>query len=261
MRSLSELQRSFAAAVLYGDGEAADALGIAGDGIHAAARIAIYRNNVFANYRKALAATYPVVHALVGSAFFAAAVQAFVRDYPSRRGDVNRYGGDLPRFLADYAPAGSLPYLPDVARLEWAIDQASIAGDAATLDLDALAAVPPDELGLLRFTLHPSAQLLATSEPVFHIWKAHQPGADEERIGPAGSGEALLVLRVARGVVVHRLTPGVHAFLLALGDNATLEEAVDRALAVDAGFDLGEALRTHVVSGAIAEFRRFRIGD
>ena len=99
MPSLSELQRGFAAAIIFGDRSVMRGLGIVGDSIDPADRIAIYRNNVLANYRKALAATYPVVQALVGRAFFGAAVEVFVRAHPSRRGDINRYGGELAEFL------------------------------------------------------------------------------------------------------------------------------------------------------------------
>ncbi|HUH93336.1 MAG TPA: DNA-binding domain-containing protein [Casimicrobiaceae bacterium] len=259
MPSLSELQRGFAAATLFGDRAALTALGIVGGRLEAAARLAIYHNSVLGNYRKALGATYPVVRALVGAAFFGAAVEAFVRAHPSSRGDVNRYGGELARFLAAYPPARPLPYLPDVARLEWAIDQAGIAADVPPLALAALAALPPDELPRLRFRLHPSARLVASAYPLFRIWQAHQPGHEDDRVDLGEGGDALLVLRAAGAVAVQRLSRGVHAFLLALGHNLALADAVDHALAADAAFNLGEELKSHVASGAIVSFSAPRV--
>ncbi len=256
MRSLSELQRGFAAATIFGDRAALSGLGIVGGRLGAAARLAIYRNNVLANYRKALAATFPVVQALVGPGFFGATIDAFVRAYPSRRGDVNRYGGDLARFLATYPPARDLPYLPDVARLEWAIDQAAIAADAGALDLDSLAAVPASKLGLLRFTLHPSARLVVSAYPILRIWQTNQPGDDQgERIDLSEGGEALLVVRGEDAVVIHRLTPGAYAFLLAIGHNLGLAEAVERAVSAEPAFDLGQALKNHVATRTLVAFR------
>jgi hypothetical protein len=262
MPSLSDLQRSFVAATVFGDRSAVARLGIAADGLDAGTRIAIYRNNVFSNYRKALAATFPVVQALVGRAFFGAAVEAFVRAHPSTRGDVNRYGGDLPRFLAGYLPARDLPYLADVARLEWAIDQAGIAADADPLDLDALAAVPQGKLPELRFRLHPSVRLLRSAYPILSIWQANQPGHEDERVDLGAGGGALLIARGAAGVGVQRLTPATHAFLRTLAADLVLEQALERALAADAAFDLREALGSHVAAGTIVGFRapstRFR---
>ena len=183
MPSLRELQRSFATAIMDADAAALGDLGIVDNGLDPAARIAIYRNNVFGNYRKTLAATFPVIKRLVGKPFFSLAVDAFVRAHPSMRCDVNRYGGELAGFLATYPPARELRYLPDVARLEWAIDQANIAADAPPFDPAALRAVPEDVLGELRFVLHPSAQFVVSAYPIFHIWQVNQPGhAGDDRV-------------------------------------------------------------------------------
>src|SRR5271156_2496289 len=151
MRSLRDIQRGFTAAALFDDTVALAELGIVAGGLDPAARIGVYRNNVFGNYRQALAAAYPVVRRLVGGPLFDAAIAAFVRAYPSLHGDVNRYGSDMARFLATYPPTRALVYLADIARLEWALDQANIAADSPPLDLAALATVPVAALGGLRF--------------------------------------------------------------------------------------------------------------
>jgi hypothetical protein len=256
MPSLRETQRAFASVAMFGDTGALAALGIVANGLDPAARIAIYRNNVLANYRKALGATYPVVLRLVGVPFFNAAVDAFGRAYPSLRGDVNRYGGEMARFLAAYAPARDLPYLPDVARLEWAIDQADIAAEAPGFDLAALAAVPPAVHGELRFILHPSARLVASRYPVLRIWQVNQPDYTGDDTVDFGEGaDALLVLRTTRGVHIERLAAGEHALLAALAKRLRLSEAAARASAVDPAFDLAPVLRNHVAARTIVAFR------
>src|SRR5438874_11380184 len=98
MPSLREVQRGFVAATVFGDNVALADLGIVAGALDPAARIAIYRNNALSNYRKALAATYPVVQRLVGAAFFNAAIDAFDRAHPSRLGDGNRYRSSPARF-------------------------------------------------------------------------------------------------------------------------------------------------------------------
>jgi len=115
MDSLRELQQSFAEAILA-TGETAPAFAIASPE-SANERFAVYRRAVFNNYRKALAASYPVVKQLVGASFFDTAVDHFAREQPSRSGDLNLYGGAFADFLARYPHAAHLPYLPDVARL------------------------------------------------------------------------------------------------------------------------------------------------
>ena len=116
MSSLRELQQRFAEAVFAGPGVASSF--VAGAPAAAGDRIAIYRKTIFANYRKALAATYPVVRRLVGHLFFVDAVDAFVRAHPSNGGDLNVYGDRFGDFLAAYPPATELAYLADVAWLD-----------------------------------------------------------------------------------------------------------------------------------------------
>src|SRR6185295_14130937 len=122
-------------------------------------RIAVYRHTMLTNYRNALGATYPVVRELTGMPFFNAAVDAFVLAHPATGGDLNVYGAAFPVFLATYPDAPQLPYLPDVARLEWAMDEAHRAADSegdAQRTLATLAAIPADEVALRRFMLDPS---------------------------------------------------------------------------------------------------------
>ena len=261
MPSLRDVQSAFAASALFGDTAALASLGIVANGLDPAARIGIYRNNVLGNYRKALAATYPVVQRLVGTAFFNTAIDAFVRAYPSTRGDVNRYGAELARFLAAYSPAHDLPYLPDVARLEWAIDQANIAADAAKLDLDALGAVPPEALGGLRFVLQPSVRFIVSPYPIWRIWQVNQPGHDGgDSVDLGEGGDTLLVRRDSQGVAVERLAAAEHALLAALAARASLSAAAARATEVDRDFDLPRVLRDRVADQTVVAFRAPPIG-
>ena len=67
MPSLVEIQRGVAAATISGDAGALAGLGIVAGTMSAEARVDVYRNNVFGNYRKTLAATFPYALArLVG---------------------------------------------------------------------------------------------------------------------------------------------------------------------------------------------------
>lgn len=240
MPSLRELQRRFAAAMLEPTPPADIGL-------------ATYRATVFANWRNALGATFVVVRELTGAAFFAAAVDAFAHAHPSRGGDLNVYGDAFPDFLATYPPAQDLPYLADVARLEWAMDEAQRAADAPGSVADLIAAVAAADGATLRFALDPSCRLLRSPHPVLRIWRAHQPGGEPlEDIALAGADDRLLVRREDGQVTVERVAAGEHAWLAALYAGATLAAALDAALAVDAAFDLGVALQRRVADRTLA---------
>ena len=144
----------------------------------------IYRGNVLANRRGTLRATYPVVCRLVGDAFFDEAAARYAGHAPSRSGDLHEYGDAFANFLEGYAHARSLPYLADVARLEWACHECYHAADAGAFDFAALARVPAERHAGLRFLLHPSTRLLRSSHPVAAIMEANQPDRD----GTPGAG-------------------------------------------------------------------------
>lgn len=237
MPSLLDLQRRFAGA-------------LAGEAGAAAGGLAVYRDTVHANWRNALGATFAVVRELTGAPFFAAAVDAFAHAHPSRSGDLNVYGDAFPGFLAAWPHARDLPYLPDVARLEWAMDEAQRAADATGSAQDvvaALAAVAPDAFASLRFTLDPSCRLLRAPFPVLRIWRAHQPGGEPlEGIALADADDRLLVRREDGQVTIERVAAGEHAWLAALHAQLPLPEALAAALRDEPAFDLAAALRRRV---------------
>lgn len=220
-------------------------------------RIAVYRNTITTNYRNALAATYRVVRELTGAPFFNAAVDAFVHAYPPTGGDLNVYGAQFAHFLAEYPFARELRYLPDVARLEWALDEAQRAEDARGTPaqvLQELGQLAGDDVARLRFVLDPSCRLVRSDWPIMRIWQAHQDG--DMRVDLGAGGDALLVRREDDVPVLVRVSGGEYAWLAALGQRADLAAAVAAALAADATFDLDAALRARIADRTISSLER-----
>ncbi|HET7341829.1 MAG TPA: DNA-binding domain-containing protein, partial [Methylomirabilota bacterium] len=115
--------------------------GVAADGLSAIARVAVYRHHVLTSLTAALATTFPVVARLVDPRFFAWAADAYVRAQPPRGPCLAEYGDTFPDFLAAFPACRDLVYLPDVARLEWAMNAARQAPDVPPLGADAARAL------------------------------------------------------------------------------------------------------------------------
>ena len=246
MLTLRELQSEFRGALLDGrDGEPAGAISaeILADGLSPESRLAVYRHHVFTTLTSVLKETYPVVARLVGEDFFAYAADAFVRRHPPSAPCLFEYGAGFAEFLASFPPSRDLAYLPDVARLEWAMHAAPDAEEARAIDLEGLREIHPDSLGGVTLRLEPSLTLLSSPWPVDRIWHANQSGADPEATLDLGIGGVCVEVRRLGGDVVWRtLPPAEHAFRAALASSLTLERAADAALVVDAEFDLTRAL-------------------
>jgi hypothetical protein len=239
---LRELQTAFGRALLGESG--AMPAGVLGDGLAPEARVQIYRHHVFTSLTEALKATYPVVCRLVDARFFAYAADGYIRVCPPASPCLFEYGGSFPEFLAAFPSCRELAYLPDVARLEWAINAGLHAPDAEPIDPARLGRVPAEGLAQLVFYLHPSVSLLASPWPIDRIWRANQPDADPCLTTDLDAGGALLeVRRHGDDAVFRSLPPAVYAMRRALADGRDLGAAAEAALAVEPAFDLAEALR------------------
>lgn len=185
----------------------------------AGGRFTIYQRNHVAGLSAALAKTFPVVQRLVGEAFFAAMAARFIFQSPPRVPMLADYGAGLADFITAFEPAESLPFLADVARLEFARVRAWHAADHQSPPLDgadAVAALLPH-----RIALHPSASLIHSNHPVLAIWAANQP----ETAVPVDNWQPETALVHRSGdVVVH--TPIDADMLAALQAAESLEAAL-----------------------------------
>ena len=219
-----------------------------------AGRFAVYRNNVHVGLMRALAARFPVVERLVGADFFAGMARAFVQDHKPRSPVIMEYGEDFPAFIAGFAPAGDLVYLPDVARLEAAWTRAYHAADAAPLALSDLAPLVQEDALAAPLRLHPAASLIGSAHPVGTIWGAHQEASGVTLDADiAWRGESVLITRPALEVRVTLLPPHDHAFAQAVFSGAALGAAGEAGLQASPDCDFGNALVGLVALGALAE--------
>lgn len=253
--SLLELQREIRAGIL---GPTPPALldRIAAAGLGPERRLQIYRNNTLISLTEALKTSFPVVTRLVGEKFFAFAADRFIRAQPPTAPSLTHYGAAFPRFLAAFEPAAALVYLPDVARLEWAVNEAYNAPDERPLETATLAAIPAELYAELRFSLLASCRFIASPYPVKRIWLANQADATPETIDLATGGVMLLVMRREFDVMLIELEPDEFAFLTALDAGKTVEAAFADAVQQAPGFDLAQTLARQFARGSLARVHR-----
>jgi hypothetical protein len=255
MLTLRELQPSFRDELLGGrDGEPAGAIGaeVLADELSAESRLAVYRHHVLTTLTSILKETYPVVARLIGEGFFAYAADTFVRRHPPGGPCLFEYGDAFADFLAAFPPCRDLVYLPDIARLEWAMHAAWHAEDVRAADREALRHIAPGALGSVTLRLDPSLTLLSSAWPVDAIWCASQPGAEATAtLDLAAGGVSLEIRRLGDDVVWRTLSEPEHAFRAALACGRALEDSADAALALDADFDLTAALATLFDEGLV----------
>lgn len=249
MTSLPELQQALTAFILERDRTAV------GDHftsplLSVEEILSVHRNTYRETLCEALAANFPAVFALVGADCFEALAVRFAQAWPPASPVLSEYGAAFPDFLASLAMLNAFPYLADVARLEWAWNQAFHAPDAAALTPQALGHALEDG-ETIDLILHPSTRLLASPHPVLAIWRLARSGDPEPALPMALQGdEHLLVLRPADEVLVRALDAGAFALLAALQAGQSFETALMAAVQVSPDFSPEGSLGSLVATGA-----------
>lgn len=246
--SLAALQGAMRASLLGADPAALLSL-VVQDRVAPDARFACYTNNVVAGLVEVLEAAFPATSRLAGGQNFRFAASRFARAHPPGEPRLLAYGDAFPGWLATFKPAASQPWLAEVARLEWARNEALFAADAAPLKPDSLAGVAPEAVPGLRFLLHPSLRLLRSNYPIHDLWLGERPAAE---LLATDVPQDVLILRPAYQVIQLPVARGDAALLASLGAGAVLAEAAGAALAETADLDLQQTLFGHLVRGSFA---------
>ncbi|APZ43224.1 DNA-binding domain-containing protein [Acidihalobacter ferrooxydans] len=158
-------------------------------------RFQVYRNQTRIGLSETLCAIYPAVERLVGNDFFMEMAALYVAQHMLSKADLREYGAQLAEFIGAFEPLAALPYLPDVANLEWACHQSLHSGHGR-------AAAATEPLGLA-----PHVRLLHSAYPSAEIWDfALREHAADERLNIDGAGgEYLLIARPRLDVEVRAL--------------------------------------------------------
>lgn len=248
---LLELQRAMRRSLVEGDDSAASTY-IAFSGLSPTERLAVYRNTFASVLTNALRLSYPAIYRLVGAEFFEGAARVFIEEQPPHSACLDDYGADFAEFLSRFSPAASLAYLPDVARLEWAVNRALHAPDVEPLELARLAELGEATNALVNFVPNPSVSLVHADYPVDLIWRGvlERDDAALASIALSAGPIRLLVERLPTGVETRRLSEAEWRFTTALCAGRSLGAAIDEAPNLEAHVLLAE----HLAAGRFVQF-------
>ncbi|MEP6483703.1 MAG: DNA-binding domain-containing protein [Rudaea sp.] len=238
---LASLQADFAAAL--NDARFAPAIAPAwSGGDNAIERLALYRGNLFAGWLKALSDAFPVTRAIVDDSFFSSLAREYGHAHPSTSGDLNLFGETFPDFVRRHERTQSLPYLSDMAELEWLVHRAYFAKDMMALSPSALVLLSPRDLLARRFSVHPAFAWVSSEFPIASIWAAHQAHASAELPRSLDPNEHALVYRSNWRAGVSISSAGEIAALKQLRNGENMETAIRCALNIDPDYRAENAL-------------------
>lgn len=186
-------------------------------------KLKIYRQNRLGRITKVLNSTYPVCATLVGENYFKQLCYHYGKRYQDNDPDITFYGRNFAEFLSDY-PA-ILPYLPDVAKLEWACFVVRMHGAINLLNADKLKKIPQEKYAKLRFSLGHTHTLLTSDYPILTIWQAHQDcGQNIPEINLNLGGGHFLVFRREWELMIEKLNDKEFLLLSCFNQGMTFEQ-------------------------------------
>jgi hypothetical protein len=253
MSALVDQQAAFSAAILNPNLPVPEGL-VGPDDCPSLKRFSVYRNNVVLGLVNALKDAYPAVQKIVGEEFFAAMARSFVAIAPPQTPMMFDYGASFPAFVESFPPATHLSYLADVARIERAWVESYHAADTAGLEVSTLRSVAPENFGALRFTLSPALRIVRSNFRSLSIWRMNCEQGEVTPIDYSACGEDALVMRPEAVVEVRLMPPGSAAFLQALDQGKTVNDALRAAGLETEGFDLSGLLAGMFESGGFVSW-------
>lgn len=207
----------------------------------------IYRNNSIGARMRALAEIYPVVEKILGEQCFAGMAHEFVTASPSTEPDLNSYGENFPSFLCTVVTQQKafieLPYLPDLATLEWYFHAAYYAMDDLLFTSISSSEIDTSVILAQSHSLY----CFSTAYPVCAIWQGHQDNEEAKEVTAINGNEYILISRQQGHPMVEKITKEDCEIIHLAEEKKQLESVVE--MAVHRGLDIQNRLPVMIEQG------------
>lgn len=156
-------------------------------------RVRIYGDQYFWRMYEALTLDFPRTCSQIDESVLRRVVKQYARDCPSRHWDLGRFGSGFVQWLQTHPVKGARADLVDLAKLEWARNEAFLAPDGTPIGASAMAQVPPDALPGATFSFVPSCRLVSCQHEVAALFDALK--AEKQPARPKAVPQQLVVWR------------------------------------------------------------------
>lgn len=181
MHSLKDLQSAFKRHLFTGDGSIVEHI-VSMENANNEQRMNTYTNAYYGRLVETLAGDYPAVQALLGEEAFTVLCHDYIQAHPSTHYSLRWFGQHMPAFLAGAEGSRELPFLTELASLEWTFINAFDAANSDVLDESAVTTIAPEAWPVISIEFHPSVHLVDYHWNILDLWRTVR---DEEDVPPA----------------------------------------------------------------------------
>lgn len=231
--SLRQTQRRLAAEILAhaagtapADGDGAAALLRLPAAVDADSRLAVYRDGYPARIVEALGDAYPAIANICGEGSFANLTRRYLRDCDVSRSSLNDIGRQFAGHCERDPLAERLPFLADLARLEWAVLRAFHSREVKSVDPAIFAVWDMADWERVAFAWQPSIAVLHSPWPILDLWLTRDTERTAIDVDLSNRPQAVAVHRRGLDVDCRLLSETEAAVLQSLLRGATLGSAM-----------------------------------
>lgn len=179
-------------------------------------RLAVYAQGYDARVHDALAEVYEAIRHVIGARAFMELARGYAERCRSHEANLSMVGRHLPAFLSTSSWQERLPFLRDLATLEWRVQEAFHARERTPLHPATLSAMAPEAWAQLRFMFQPSVSLVDSAWPIVSIWEARTQPREAIAIPLHGRPQCALVFRHGFSVRCEAVSPAQRLLLSGL---------------------------------------------
>jgi hypothetical protein len=170
--SLAELERALAARILGGTDPAVERWVRVPAGADAGARLAVHTAGYPARVTESLREAFPATALILGDGSFASLGERYAAQLPAELRNLNDAGAALSAFLRSDPLGDRLPFLPDLARLEWAVVECFHSELTEPFDASVCAGWGMDDWAEARVEFQPGMALVRSAWPIRELREA-----------------------------------------------------------------------------------------
>ncbi|ORU90918.1 MAG: hypothetical protein A6F71_08220 [Cycloclasticus sp. symbiont of Poecilosclerida sp. M] len=198
--------------------------------LSAGKRLNIYAYAYKARLKEAVTTDYEKLHSYLGDEQFDQVMERYIEKYPSQETNLRYYSIKMPALLRDEEPFNKIPMLAEIADIEAAFANSFDAKDSPTMSLNDLASLPDSAWKTLRFSTHPSIQLLSFNHNSFDVWKALSEDKEPPEMEHFSAPETRLMWRDSELITRYRPLSAAEATALAFARQGQTFAAICESL-------------------------------
>jgi hypothetical protein len=187
-------------------------------------RLGVYVGGYPARVQESLRETFPAVAHLAGVRRFSELSGRYVAALALHSYNLNDVGMELAKFLRSDVLGTDLPFLADLAELEWRVACAFHAHERAPLDPTPLGAWSDEQWEHAVLGFQPSVALVCSAWPIRELWASRETAVADIDIDLRDRSDRVLVRRCAMDVHCESLADGEARALEALLSGQPLGE-------------------------------------